>query len=339
MGKEYEIDWDWIKKELQNEDLAAFDVKEGQDKESGEPYYKTYLSETKGLCGQRVWGDLSPWEKLCCYKISGSKGVDCDAALRSTAIYQMAFEYGGSHEITLYKNKGEYLLKAKDECTVPTLRGDTMNSYATTVHEFIRLFEHEEETVKKFLQKAKKGRNKGKWETVERVSWERCILENYDYFKKILPEKAEKFFELYHTVGNFIAWPADCNVPRGRGPVKDYWDLTLNCIYQWYQDNETFVPSQNKAILDLFGSEMAVFANWLGSFGQGMDGWHSFVERNFLQVFLDDDGRPKELWKGHFTNGAMPRKEADFDQFFTNASKWIEERGKDIAKAANAVLA
>lgn len=361
---------DDIKKQLRGEvedkdgvkKLAYFDVKDGA--EDGVPYYKTYLDQTTASMGalfkKTEWGELTPWEKLCCYKISGSAGVgvDCDAALRSTVIYRLAFGYGETYEVKRYKNKGEYRLEAQPQSNRLILRGDTMNSYAKTVREYIRkiwLPAHKSEMLDSGIIE-KTGKNGG-WEVSKKYQkisadnyWDAAILENYDCFKNILPEAADKFFCLYHTVGNFIPWPDGCNVPRGSGPVKDYWDLTLYRIYQWYQENKDLAMPKNDALLKLFGSQMVAFPNWLASFGS----WDNFVRRNYMQDFVygEDDkmdgkdvpedghfGLPKELWEGHFTNGVMPSDRAHFEQFFTNASVRIAARGECIARAVKAALA
>ena len=336
------------------EELARFDVKDGE--EDGIPYHKLYLSKTTANMGyllpKNEWGGLTPWEKLCCYKVSGNQGVDCDAALRSTVIYQLAFGCGGPSKIAQYKD-GHCLLL----CGSLKLRGDTMNSYATTVREYIRKLwipEHKSEMLDSgIITKAGKGAGwavSTKYRNMSRDNyWDAAILDNYDYFKGVLPQAAEEFFRLYHTVGNFTVWPDDCNGPRGVGPVRDYWDLTLKCIHQWYLDNESSITPKNDALLKLFGSQMVIFCDWLASFGS----WDKFVRENYMQNFVyGEDGRedganvpadghfgpPKELWDGHFTNGVMPKKASDFNQFFNRASEWIAKRGRRIAPAVKAAL-
>lgn len=318
------------------EKLVYFDVKEGKDEEGGDPYYKTYLDQTTTSMGalfeKTEWAKLMPWEKLCCYKISGSTGVDCDASLRSTVIYQLAFGYGDPMKVKVapyppQKPKtGLYCL----ESDAGILRGDTMNSYATTVREFLRTYGHSEACVKGFLAKAKNG----KWGTPEQYNgdahWEMCVLDHYDYFKGLLPQAAEMFFSLCHTVGNFLPVPPAF---QDRGsmqlPSHDYWDLALMCIYHYYSGIKYPLSWLVKA------DSIPVCHQWLDSFGT----WNGFVEQNFLQDFIGPDGTPKELWKGHFTNGVMPKKEADFEQFFTNASAWITARGVRIALAVKEALA
>ena len=340
------------------DELMRFDVKDGE--EDGIPYHKAYLEKTAELMGdvfsQREWGKLTPWEKLCCYKVSGGAGVDCDAALRSNVIYQLAFGGGG---IEQYKD-GHYVLKPLKD-GMPALRGDTMNSYATTVRTYIReiwLPEHKPEMGdegKKIITETGGGWKVSKTyrEISKKNYWDAAILAEYDYFKDILPPAAGEFFRLKHTVGNFIAWPDGCNRPRGTGPVKDYWDLTLNCIHQWYQDNKNnkrLSLPKNDALLELFGSKLVIFHNWLAAFGT----WDEFVRKNYMQAFVwGEDGKedgekvpdgghfgpPKELWGDHFDGRALPQEPEHFEQFFANASAWIAARGIRIAQAVKAALA
>ncbi len=344
---------EWVKKELGDktvQELAEFDVKKGQDGEDGEPYYKTYLDQTTASMGalfkKTKWAELTPWEKLCCYKISGSAGVDCDASLHSTVIYQLAFfGYDDPVKVAPYPPQkpktGLYCL----ESNAGILRGDTMNSYATTVREFLRTYGHEKHCVEGFLEKAGK-----KWRTSKQYGesdarWEICVLDHYDYFEGSLPKEAQKFFELYHTVGNFLPAPRGFNNSRGGYPFCDYWDMALMCSYHYYSGIKyplnwiaepdkpaTFYKSRPYCLPE---NSIPDCHQWLDSFGT----WNGFVEQNFLQDFIGPDGTPKELWKGHFTNGTMPRKAADFEQFFTNASAWIAERGERIARAVKAALA
>lgn len=362
---------DEVKKQLKGEvedkdgvkKLAYFDVKDGA--EGGDPYYKTYLDQTIADMGalfeKTKWGELTPLEKLCCYKISGwDKGVDCDASLRSTVIYQLVFGYDGS--IEQYKEKG----KEKDEwdyclkCDGFTLRGDTMNSYATTVHEYFhRVFGADQDLLKKLksghiIEKREKGRLYTDSQYIKMIStdkndgrhWERAILHRYDdFFAKRCFPAADEFFRLYHTVGNFLpAPPAFQDRGSMQLPSHDYWDLAMLCIYNYF--HKVNDPKYKKYTLEwLIKKEEAVSScrAWLDSFGLGQGGWDCFVERNFLQDFVNRDGEhygpPKELWKGHFTNGTKPSDRADFEQFFTNASAWITARGVRIALAVKEALA
>lgn len=355
MGKENKLEskiFDILKKlqKMSVSEMMRFDVKDGQ--EDGVYYHKTYVGKAQkamGDCGglSQSWCDMSPWQKMCVYKVSDEYGVDCDVALYSVVIYWLALcENGEGWKIREQKRKpGYYELVSKQGWI---LRGDTMNSYATTVREYIRKIwlpvpEHKAEMEKRgIITTTGKG-----WEISKKYGqcsetnyWDAAILAEYDdYFKNILPQAAETFFRLCHTIGNFTVWLADCNMPRGNGPVKDYWDLTLYHIHQWYEVNKE-LTTKNDALLKLFGSQLVIFQDWLVSFGT----WDKFVEQNFLQDFVETDGKPKELWKNHFVSkGVKPTGKrcserevagkTDFEQFFENSSKLIGNRGKKIAEA------
>ncbi|MDU1326222.1 MAG: hypothetical protein E6933_13755 [Clostridiales bacterium] len=85
----------------------------------------------------------------------------------------------------------------------------------------------------------------------------------------------------------------------------------------------------------LCGKEEALLLceEWLNSY----ESWDAFVEGNFLQGFVNQEGNgygwPKELWKGHFTGSVSPKEEGQFVEFFTNAAAWITARGTRIAVA------
>lgn len=267
---------------------------------------------------------LEPWEKICCYKIAPDT-FDCDVSLRNMVIYGIIFPFVlESRKLELQKkNKLKYCFHSDDD-KIFEYRGDTMNSYATTVHKWILSYSNHSKSVKKFLSDID-------WGKYKKYKWEAYILDNYKYFKNILPAEAKAFIRLNHTMGNFIPCPAGCNSPRGTNfMICDYWDLTLYYIYKWYRDKSsdiylyTIVKEKSK---------VEQYKEWLEEFGR----WDMFVEKNYMQAFVNDGndghkyGMPKELWKGHFTGNPMPEKDDDFSQFFTNASAWIVARGTRIA--------
>ena len=343
-------------REESEEEMARFDVKKAG--EDGVPNCEAYLIGTKEVMRDRFpcpaggWDSLEPWQKLCCYKVSDEsdeyKGVDCDTALRSTVIYQLAFGYGNSMKIEKY-GKGRYQL----EHGGLILRGDTMNSYATTVRQFLKTCPHDPERVGSFLGRA----SNGKWGVLAPYTdmcgtahWDAAVLGEYDYFKSIIPPASEDFYRLCHTAGNFIPVPPAFQSRGGRGsPTCDYWDLALLYIYQ-----DRLRADDTECTLErLAGSEKRAWAcrSWLDEcFGKGQDGWDAFVERNFLQDFVGGKerpyGPPRQLWRGHFEGAVMPQRgvEADgepfdqFSEFFTHAAQWMAARGLRIAKAVQDAL-
>ena len=303
---------------------------------------------------------ISAWEKMCCYQISkqiDSDEIDCDVALRSVVIYALAFP--GTYDWSIknqYKKKYKYCLQ-NDKCGFE-YRGDTMNSYKTTIREYLRTYSHEEKSVKDFITLT----SNNKWGTLEQYDyfykyahWEACILDNYNYFSSLLTHEAKEFIRLNHTMGNLIPAPWEFNCPRGnlnakknkdyKGKIKDYWDLTLLVIWKWYMSehegirNDHFLKDIVNEIEKDQNKKIDVCKKWLECFKD----WDDFVEKNYMQDFVNKCvnkcneknkyGMPKELWDGHFSGEVLPTKEDDFSQFFTNASAWIAARGERIALA------
>lgn len=352
-----------VLKELQEMpvlDLSRFDVKDGQD---GEVYYhKTYVDKAQKAmegCGglSQNWCDMSPWQKMCVYKVSDEDGVDCDVALRSVVIYWLAlYKNDEGWEIREQPDEGRkkgkpgyYELVSKQG---EILRGDTMNSYATTVHAKLNMLPDTPEN--KEIMKAKgiitgEKTGKGKYYLADKYPkkpWNAAALEHYEYFKKILSSdfgKLEMFVSLVHTLGNFIPVPfksreeGEFNSPRGTSTSQDYWDLALLCIYNYYTYTTGKSNDLKKWILKNSDNNVALCTEWLDGFGKGPNGWKCFVEQNFLQDFVNQEndgyGRPKALWNGHFENQGNKPSGEQFSEFFTNASAWILARGVRIALA------
>ena len=350
-------------------DLNRFDVKDGQE---GKVYYhKTYVDKAQEAmegCGglSLNWCDMSPWQKMCVYKVSDGDGVDCDVALRNVVIYWLAFYKDDEmQEIREQDEKpGSYELVSKQG---GILRGDTMNSYATTVHEKLNMLpdtpKNKEIMKAKGIITGKKAKNTkryyldpmNKFPAKKSWYWDAVVLEHYEYFKEILSSdfgELEMFVSLVHTLGNFIPVPfksakdGEFNRPRGFSRSQDYWDLALFWIHHYYMTKEE--DGLRDWILSGKGdpdNNLTLCKEWLddrvnGSDGwndNGPDGWNHFVEQNFLQDFVNQEndgyGRPKALWNGHFENQGNKPSGEQFSEFFTNASAWILARGVRIALA------
>lgn len=223
------------------------------------------------------------------------------------------------------------------------VKADTMNSVNTTLDV---LFEKYIETKE---EKQERGRNN--------VSI-KYILDIYSKDKETLKNKLksvkglENFLGIYHTLGNFLPFPKGCNCPKGITPLNDYVDLTLKRIYDYYTQKEKYnintvfneetikiinIIKQSK-ICEIVDSRedtitigpFILFGKWLDSFKD----WDDFVEKNYLQSFVENKekvyGKPKELWKGHFEGETLPETLEQCEEYFINASKWIEERGKNM---------
>lgn len=252
-----------VLKQLDQEDvyeMLSFDVKDGEEP-GGAAYHEKYMSkakqcmETLGWNPSEDWDNMTPWQKLCVYKVSGKVGVDCDAALRNAVIYALAYgllEEGWTIE-EQGKNRWHYQLRSQTQ-PAWVLRGDTMNSYATTIHAYIHRVmgtTYWDELLRRKIIDPKRTRRgmlniqdryyyKAGTKTKAKNHWERAILSNYDIFQRAETPALPSFFRSVHTLGNFVPVPfcsneeGEFNRPRGFGLSKDYWDLALVCFYNYY---------------------------------------------------------------------------------------------------------
>lgn len=211
--------------------------------------------------------------------------------------------------------------------------GETMNSANTTLGAWYTELETG-------LQKKEREELKNPSQTISNKYILSRYLQDKEGQKKLLGKKCLFFLSVYHTLGNFIPVPVDCNCPRGLGVLADYWDLTLKVIYDYYMGDDH--------ISDITGkSDKLVqrYKNWLDSFieegDNGFDSWAHFVEKNYMQDFVETNsaggyGMPKELWKDHFSQfsygDAKPINERQIKEFYINASAWIMRRSNRMIR-------
>lgn len=241
-------------------------------------------------------------------KIWAKEGAGYDYDYYASLFSNLIYQAAMFPEGEIRKNHGyEYLISYAGI----DYRGDTMCSWSTTVN--------------------------------------RCLRHNrpprLDDIDETLATCIVDFMQVVYTIGNFIPAPSVFQ-KRGSCPSRDYWDLALAAIYNYYQPLDklvcedtdcTFIrpkPYSVRWLLD--GKKNAENCKpWLDRFKT----WDNFVEQNFMQPFLKVDktvnghyGPPDELWKGHFDCGGIPQGEDEFQQFFTNATQRILARGEMIAK-------
>ena len=164
-------------------------------------------------------------------------------------------------------------------------------------------------------------------------------ISNFSLKKYLEGIDALELMEVYHTLGNFIIIPERCNAPRGSS-LKDYWDLTLLCIYNYY-----FKIEDEKYCIEKISGKKNIkrYKDYLDTFNT----WETFIKVNFLESFVklkkDKDGKivsygkPKELWKGHFKGELLPTNIDQCIEYFNNSAEWIKERTTVMVKALNKI--
>ena len=146
----------------------------------------------------------------------------------------------------------------------------------------------------------------------------------------------KRFISLYHTLGNYSPVPAGFNVARsgvGYSSDYDYWDLTLMKIKKYFDLRKrsfSQLADDVNQIVSLLHFEEIInnCLKWLDEY----DSWENFVEKNYFQDYVDDEGEVIPFCDGHsWENGC--NEIIDYDEFFENAWKRIEARSKRMINA------
>ncbi len=283
--------------------------------------YITYIKSQNVMVKRAIVKDWATRKK------SGREGgfnFDPDASLISSYVFckTMPASEGEQWEIKSIGGYNYKLCVGNDNKI--WFRGDTMNSWTTTLNEF--MCRYGDKYLKDLVN------NKGKYRPKDGSSWIDYLSEP-EHYKSDLPGYINNFMEYVYTIGNFALVPREpINFNTNRSQhTKDYWDLTLLAIYEYYMGEK---ESKWPICSSLKEEEIEGIKKWLKQSGQ--QGWNKFVEGNYMQPFVektkDGYGRPYELWDGHFTEKALPEKEWQFEQFFENARERIRKRGRLIAE-------
>jgi hypothetical protein len=322
------------------EELVLYDVKE----ELGSCISENSCKKFEKVFNKSYNCDFNratPIQRICLYKIS-SISFDCDVSLFNIMIYKIAYNIAKTMDIEPQQSNvgriipNKYKLVDENRAFI----GDTMNSYATSIREYLRKYNKNENVY------GEKGRPYLKYN----CDWEYHILNDYDYFDKLLPDYAKRFIKVNHTIGNFLPVPQCFNVTRAN-KTMDFWDITLYYIYMWYKSLEK--DKCNDSIIKVLcgktgayndeNQNLKQYKDWLLSFKT----WDNFIEMNYMEDFVNLSkeadkkfGEPKNLWNGHIQkyinsgrkSDLIQQDEKDFEEFFTNASSWIVKRGNRIAE-------
>lgn len=136
------------------------------------------------------------------------------------------------------------------------------------------------------------------------------FITTFNHSKKItsdvhIKHKFETFAASTHCIGNFTVLPHWMNSGRYLFS-QDYWDVTMYSLFEFFQP---------------------------------LACWKQFVERYFLQSYVnnDEEWTVSEFWEGHFEsignyNQLKPQNEQELSEYLHKVNLRIEERGKWIIK-------
>ena len=198
-----------------------------------------------------------------------------------------------------------------------SIRGDTMNSFATTFipllavgrtpfsAENTKTWNDDFGGVPKIYDELKHWVKNNTVKNIERFHFntENLWRIKNGYTSINLLNELDKFARSNHSIGNFTVILSWMNQGRGIGNVRDYWDLTLKNLQEFFMQ-----------------------------FEHGKITWMEFIEKYYLFPFVDNNYTVSELWDNHFKKTVTPSNIEDLEQFYSNVNLLIEERGKWITK-------
>lgn len=275
-------DWNWTIDDMQ---LAFRDFKEFSGYESDFDYkgYK-YHDCVEPKTDFYKENSIQRWIKY-------QKGdYDCDGSKSSNAQYLKSEEKTSYASLLLYSKlwpntKLEYNLPCKRgrrrwfryweiySDYCPDISGDTMNSFKTLYNQVYIDKGYDDDSSARYLM--------------------------------------EQFAHLTHTLGNFIPCPNYFNQERSH-TSKDFWDLTLeeiydNYCYSNYKLSKKY-PNINK---------------WLN---ENHSSWKDFITKNYLEDWVDNDFEIVKLFQDHSFNNTIPMDYDSFIECIQNINERIIKR-------------
>jgi hypothetical protein len=205
---------------------------------------------------------------------------------------------------------------------------DTMTSAQQRMNDFFQVSAYSDfENVRTRIGKSQK------------YSLRLCIelyLEDKNKFKEKL-SSMENFLNRWHMLGNYIPVSRRFNSARsGRYAVHDYWDLTLLKIQEYYKkrDNEDEVwKILGEELLHGSGNALACKL-WLDYF----DSWENFIEKNYMQDFVDGNYEVELFFDGHDWNNPKPKTPDECKELFERSSEMIKKRTNRMVDALTAKI-
>lgn len=241
------------------------------------------------------------------------KNVDCDSLEVVVKDYRKLFPWLDTFNIREQAFENKYELYNNEGFI---FRGDTMISIQTTLKKYLYL---------------KLGIKK----LPNNVDFNRFIFNNMEFID--ISEECVNFVASMHCMGNFIPVPQGFNIGRANFGRFDYWDLTMDCLYQWYLDNSNGY-SNDDALELLFRHANVNYKQvtinntkaWLKMFNN----WEDFLKQNYLYCYVDRNTlEPCRLFEGHSFDHPVPETLEEMEELFTNANYFamtrMEEMGAD----------
>ena len=290
--------------------------------EAKEKFENMSLEEFKSYCptddlidpmtGKKAFDDsLTTFERYERFRKLGRKiGYDADASYEAMVIAQLVFPFA-SRENGWYIAEQDGIIKTKNGKEINinpyglkyelrndkydfTLRGDTMNSVATTLKVCSHLINGNDE----------------------------------------LEQLRDEFIKKYHTFGNFMLLPyrngVSVNNSRGIKKSHDYFDIFLTAVTK--NDLDSILNEASSRLMSEFINECTIMncGKYYTPFFL-LDFLHDNLLAGYIKLNGADRYR-FELWEGHDLDNVYPETPEQVKAFFNNATKMIEMRSGHIYK-------
>lgn len=258
--------------------------------------YNTFVATICKIASENEWDFEKTTKEMTFYDFKSFIEDEDIADEEDKIISFLNYKYIGKYDCDkIYGELFNY------ECT------DTINSFWTIFKKYIKTclsneFELENGEIPKEIQK--KYKSKYGDELSYQKQWCLYLLELYKSKKIEIQEDIKSLAELTHTIGNFIEVPKCFNVNRYNNTF-DYWDITLLCIYKWFNTKSDYwlkvlLDNNDKAITNtkLSLEEYEEFASKRDDY----NAWEAFILYNGLKCCVDENKKPIELFDNHFKN-------------------------------------
>lgn len=225
----------------------------------------------------KLYKGLSPFSRLARYRLAD--GVyDCDASLFANIVYALAFPFTLENGRLIGKSNGENYRIYSTDSVIYEFCGDTLNSWATTMHAYFVYKSVTDASFKKEMEAlitpdgvkvVEKIDSQRVWFTEEFYNcslrkptdkygnpWELVAITFPGQLENTLLNGHNIFLDMVHTLGNFMPVPFSTgkgafNSPRGIGYSRDYWDCAINCIKVYYEKCYSFEECDETEVFSL----------------------------------------------------------------------------------------
>ena len=139
-------------------------------------------------------------------------------------------------------------------------------------------------------------------------------------------EYMERFVHQSYTIGGEIIFPKrrnSINQMRGCNPkIRDRWDLTLECIRRYYQNEQSPLYPYLDANRDFFD----LFIDFRG-----------YIDFFYLQDCVSSDYQRVDFWlgRGDFEDNPLPQTVEDYRAWIDRELAFVAKRNKRINAALN----